>query len=212
MKIRTNRTAIIAATAVAVVAAIAGIANAAIPSPNGTLVGCYAKKSGALRLTQPTKKCGKHEKRTSWNTKGVAGAPGAQGVQGPKGDQGLKGDVGPSNGYHDDVSVQTPLPDAPGSMLTLSALPAGSYVATFTADYKDGAGGGVLDCTLAGGSMHFNSKVEVEAGRRTAVAITGAVTLDAAGDIEVLCDDNSGDESLVNASITAIHVGTLADA
>lgn len=209
MKIRTNRTVIIAATAVAVVAAIAGIANAAIPSANGTLVGCYGAKSGALRLVQPTKKCSKHEKRTSWNAKGVAGA---QGIQGAKGDQGPKGDVGPSNGYFDELVPQTPIPDTTTEMLTLSALPAGSYVTTFTADYKDGAGGGVLDCNISGGASHYNSTIEVEAGRRTTVAITGAFTLDAAGDIRVKCDDNSGDESLVNAHLSAIHVGTLATA
>lgn len=214
-----TRTAITAITAVAVVGALAGIASAAIPSANGTLVGCYAKKSGALRLTEPSKKCAKTEKRTSWNLKGqagapgaagIAGAPGAKGDKGDKGDQGAKGDTGPSNGYIRVANALTPVPDTNAEILQIGNLPAGSYVFNVTGDYSDGAGGGVLDCAVKVDTATWGrSTIEVEASRRTNVAMTGAVTLDAPASLTLQCDDNNGDESLAYVRMTAIQVGSL---
>ena len=42
-------------------------------------------------------------------------------------------------------------------------------------------------------------------------AMTGAATLAAPGSFTVVCDDNSGDESIAFAYITAIQVGALAN-
>lgn len=220
MKFRSNRsrTTIVVVTAIATVVALAGIAGAADSNANPKLSACYAKKSGAMRLVTPAKKCKKGEKRTSWNMKGIrgmrglAGAQGAPGAAGKQGAQGPKGDRGPSNAFHDRMNVHTPIDDGGAIVAQVSDLPAGSYVFNFTADYKDGAGGGVLDCVIYGsGGAHVNTTIEVDGGRRTNVAMTSAASFQNAIDLMVICDDNNGDETLGNVHLTAIQVGTLTD-
>jgi len=217
-RIRT-RTVLTLVTAVALVAAVAGIAAAAIPATNGTLVGCYAKKTGALRLVDPSKKCMKSEKRAGWNVKGIRGATGATGVAGAAGAVGAAGQpgpagaVGPSDVYTDKVGNFGAIPNTNGAILTLNNLPAGSYSWTFTSDYSDGAGGGIVDCAIKvpGGATEAATTVETEAGRRTNVVMTGASTI-TAGNVTVECDDNSGDETFVNSRIIATKVGSVTDA
>jgi hypothetical protein len=105
---------LVAPAAVLVLAAGIGVASAGIPSGGGKISGCYAKKTGALRVVSDGKKCKKNEKALFWNQKGPkgdvgpqgpkgssggstgsSGGPGQKGPQGPKGDKGPKGDPGP---------------------------------------------------------------------------------------------------------------------
>ena len=58
---------------VAVMVAAGGVALAAIPGPGGVLSGCYSKKTGGLRLIDPSKgqKCAAGEGAVSWNQAGI---------------------------------------------------------------------------------------------------------------------------------------------
>jgi hypothetical protein len=74
--------------------AVGGWAVAAIPSSSGKITGCYAKKSGALRVISAGKRCRRTERKLTWSQKGRTGAPGAAGAAGGKGDQGTPGTPG----------------------------------------------------------------------------------------------------------------------
>src|ERR1700730_2265578 len=78
----------------------AGVAYASIPGPNGVITGCFATKSGDLRVidAQAGAQCTKKEQQLTWNQTGPpgpAGATGPQGAQGPQGPQGATGPAGP---------------------------------------------------------------------------------------------------------------------
>jgi hypothetical protein len=66
------------AAAVAVAALAAGAAYAAIPDGSGIIHGCYEKKTGELRVTDPEtgtpKPCTTKELALDWNQQGPAGA------------------------------------------------------------------------------------------------------------------------------------------
>ena len=75
----------------ALVFAMAGGAYAITSSlsPRGVIHGCYAKRSGTLRIIAPGKKCRGSEKAIGWNRAGR---------RGPKGATGATGAVGPATG------------------------------------------------------------------------------------------------------------------
>ncbi len=85
----------VAAVALATVS-ITGVAEAAIPGPDGTVVGCYDPdtgngSSGPLRPVDGPTACGPGELAVTFATRGAAGAtgpPGAAGVRGATGDAG----------------------------------------------------------------------------------------------------------------------------
>jgi hypothetical protein len=95
-----------AAVAVALVASTAGVASigliggaawaAPIVGPDGTINGCYAQRSGSLRVVEPGAPCSRGELAISWNQKGATGATGPAGPPGPKGDPGATGEPGPT--------------------------------------------------------------------------------------------------------------------
>jgi len=91
---RVSRAAVLIVGALVIAA---GVAYATIPSADGTINGCYDKKSGALRVidSATAATCTKAETAVSWNMRGLAGD---QGPSGPKGDTGLKGDPGVQGG------------------------------------------------------------------------------------------------------------------
>jgi hypothetical protein len=74
----------------------AGWAAASIPSTNGTITGCYATKTGDLRVVSSASKCGKGEKALTWNATGPRGKTGARGAAGPTGPTGANGSTGPT--------------------------------------------------------------------------------------------------------------------
>ena len=58
---------------------------------------CVHRKTGALRITPPGRRCTRRERRLAWNRLGPAGptgAPGAAGQPGGSGDGGQRGDKG----------------------------------------------------------------------------------------------------------------------
>jgi hypothetical protein len=74
-----------------------------IVQPDGTIVSCYQKNNGQLRVVASAEACGPTELSVSWSQqgpkgdkgdKGDTGATGATGAQGPKGDKGDPGAPG----------------------------------------------------------------------------------------------------------------------
>src|SRR3954449_7454748 len=83
--------ALIACTGAALLAGGA-LAVGAIPGSNGTINGCYAEKTGNLRVVSAGTKCKKGEKALRWNEPGQNPDPvakAATGARGPAGPGGL---------------------------------------------------------------------------------------------------------------------------
>ena len=74
------------------------MAVGAIPTSNGTITGCYSKKTGSLRIVDSGKKCGKKETRLTWNRRAsrVTPARRARRCAGPMGPAGPAGSAPPS--------------------------------------------------------------------------------------------------------------------
>jgi hypothetical protein len=101
---------------IAVVLAAGGFAVAAIPEGDGTINGCYAKKSGALRVVPAGKKCRKGELPLSFSQKGDPGAAGPAGPAGAKGDPGATGAKGaPGAPGSPGIKGDPGTPGAPGT-------------------------------------------------------------------------------------------------
>ena len=98
MRTRTisRRVSVLAVIAFAVTAG--GVAYATIPGSNGTINGCYEKRTGILRVIDSSAgaKCLSFETPISWNQQGQRGATGAAGPQGPTGPKGERGAQGES--------------------------------------------------------------------------------------------------------------------
>jgi collagen triple helix repeat protein len=91
-----RRTSLLAVIAFAITAG--GVAYATIPGSNGTINGCYEKRTGILRVidTNTGAKCTSYETPINWNQQGQKGPTGPAGAQGLKGDAGAPGDRGPT--------------------------------------------------------------------------------------------------------------------
>jgi BclB C-terminal domain-containing protein len=112
---------------VGVIALAAGgtsIAMAATSPHSQVITGCYAKKSGDLRVIGTKAKCHKGEKRITWNQQGQRGATGPQGQPGPAGAAGATGPQGPSG-------AGTFLTSSSGSAAVVTTI-AGGLVGTVT--------------------------------------------------------------------------------
>jgi hypothetical protein len=71
--------------------ALGGTSFAAVKSivgRDGVIHGCYARKSGALRIVAPSRRCKRGESKVAWNHDG---RPGVRGVAGPVGPTGPTG-------------------------------------------------------------------------------------------------------------------------
>lgn len=74
-----------------------GAGTGVIPSPDGTIHGCYAMEGGHLRVIVPSiQHCKSSEKAILWNHVGPPGRPGSPGLSGPPGASGVPGLPGPS--------------------------------------------------------------------------------------------------------------------
>jgi hypothetical protein len=166
-------------------------------SGDATITACVHKKGGALYVAR---KCGKGDKKLSWNQVGPAGAPGAAGptgAQGPTGPAGAAGSPGTtvSQGAgattlrFDANATASPTPTVLGTVLgvTISAdctIPAtgqakletflktsdGSWTAGFASVSDDN-----------GTSNTASSRAEIPAGTLVSPAVAANITADAAG-------------------------------
>lgn len=72
--------------------------QAAIPDADGLFTGCYATKTGTLRVidTARVQSCKSGEVKITWNQAGQQGPAGPAGPQGPEGPAGAVGPMGPA--------------------------------------------------------------------------------------------------------------------
>jgi hypothetical protein len=169
----------------------------------GVVHGCVLKKTGALRVVKPGKRCRRGEAVIDWNHQGPPGVRGAIGIgsQGSKGDQGAPGGQG-APGAQGPAGVTTafqtqagefpsspvPVPYSPATSVASLTLPAGNYMATVTGDGRQGSGS---DLTRANWTcaLHVNggSPIAVDdfdtfaGGLRVTVALNGEVSIPAGG-------------------------------
>ena len=75
---------------------MSGLALAAIPDGTGQIHGCYANRTGMLRVidSEAGDQCRETETALTWNQTGPPGAPGPQGSPGPPGPAGQDGEDG----------------------------------------------------------------------------------------------------------------------
>lgn len=157
---KTSRRAFLLAL-VAFALAAGGVAYATIPGSNGTINGCYEKRTGALRVIDADAgaKCTSFETPISWNQQGqkgptgpagpagADGAPGptgATGAQGPTGEQGPKGDTGPAGptglpGPSDLYATRqrdTVAVTGANQSITQLSLPPGTYFVSGTVEFE----------------------------------------------------------------------------
>lgn len=86
---------------------VAGFAVAAVPSSDGVISGCYASKTGALRVVdvQRGQTCSPAEVALRWNATGPQGREGLTGPIGATGSTGATGPVGPGGAPGRDGTV-----------------------------------------------------------------------------------------------------------
>jgi hypothetical protein len=138
----------VALSAAALFCAIGGGAYAAASS-NNTVTVCVKHSGGEL---YQAKKCAKHDKKLSWNEKGVAGAAGAAGAPGAPGAAGAAGAPG------------TPGAAGPGAKLISAAIAPGSS----STGTIDGIWGYSLTC--ASGSPYDQATLTLNGPGTVAVA------------------------------------------
>jgi hypothetical protein len=82
----------------ALVVALGGVAYATIPDSGGVIHGCYLKRTGSLRVIDPSRgeRCTRAETSIPWNQTGPRGAIGRAGRQGKTGATGPQGPAGPA--------------------------------------------------------------------------------------------------------------------
>ena len=105
-----KKLAIGASTLIAVIT-VGGLAGAAIPGNDGTIVGCYRTGGGALRVVDNQEQCIPEEQPLAWSQTGPAGPAGPQGeagAPGSTGPAGPQGPAGPAGGASDVSWVRAP--------------------------------------------------------------------------------------------------------
>jgi hypothetical protein len=101
--------ALLAGAALFSMAAAGGAGAARLVGKNGKVYACYrtkGKAKGEVRLVAQHKKCGKGEKKISWNVTGKHGSSGQDGESAPSGETGEPGGPGAA-GLAQQVSVLT---------------------------------------------------------------------------------------------------------
>jgi hypothetical protein len=137
-----KRRAWVPLAAVAALIGAVAIAQAAIPSSNGTIHGCYHKNSGDLRVVENPATCQNSETALSWSQTGPQGPQGPTGPQGPKGDTGPAGSNDLYGSYERNVSLDASGPSGAQVVVGLNNLPAGTYLIQATINI------GQFDCFL----------------------------------------------------------------
>jgi hypothetical protein len=192
--------------------AAVGIAYASIPASSGVIHGCYGKANGQLRVidTDASGTCTPSEQPLDWNQSGPRGATGER---------------GPSNGF---VSANfrlfpTPLPGSFTDIGVRLNLPAGRFIINATVGLDNGGGPSSeveARCFLSRSNLPLgnSSYQDVEFGDPDTgvdsgtIPLTGAIELDAAGAVTVMCSAlPSGVVFTAPSTITAIEVASLAD-
>lgn len=214
MKSKSRRAAVVALASVSLSTIAVGGVAVAQASTGTTIKACANKSNGALRLAS---KCRTSEKRVTWGAVGPQGPQGPQGVPGQQGSQGLTGATGPSNVY--EAYRDSGPSDVSGTgttVVTLSNLPAGSYVIHAKAEVASTGTGALTRCQLnAGGNNDFS---EVDLGNAAGMVQVATLpeqvvhTFTAPGAVTLVCSKDSAQTvGVIRSKVTAILVGSISD-
>jgi len=219
----------------AVIAAGAGYATSlltGIPDDEGVFHACVNDASGEVRLISKDETCLSNWSKVFWSQTGPQGPPGPQGDQGPPGPQGEpgpQGPAGPSDAFGVERANEFAIPTgAPTTVLTLADLPAGKYVivANIVVNNLNSPETIPVNCYLGSpsefsppysaridpfSSVGASAHVASGASAQT-IALTLTTQFTAAGNINLLCQSNTGTGNTALGStrqITAIKVADL---
>ena len=237
MRERLSRRALVLAVTALAVTVAGSVAYATIPGADGTINGCYEKRTGMLRVidSDAGARCTSLETPIAWSRQGPQGATGAvgptgpagaDGAQGPKGDAGPvgpAGPAGPSDLYAADQKATVKLDGSYHAIARLS-LPPGKYFVSGTVEFQsfaDEAHDLFVSCELdspSGGGNIGGSETAVgkEYTAIGGVSVQGAQSLAIDGTVALDCRATVGlttaAPSALNAyggQISAIKVGDL---
>jgi hypothetical protein len=189
-----------------------------------TYYGCL--KHGSLSSVGTfTPECGRGSTVISWNRtgpqgpQGVPGLPGAAGSAGSAGAAGAAGPAGPSNGYFDTAGISSLPPNQLSiPVQTMTEAQAGNYLVTGSVTVSDPDDGidTVLSCYLSMASRQSPTvRLSVPdghdaGGTLATLPLTYAYSDVPAGvHISINCWSTFGPEDVVNATVTAVKVGSL---
>jgi hypothetical protein len=204
------------ALAVCVFLLAGGVAWAASGS-GGTLIhGCYAKRSGALRVVA---RCKHGEKSLSWNQSGPEGREGARGSRGETGASGASGQTGgggpagPSDIYAAGKATGALSPTEYTSYAQLT-LPPGSYLVEATVILFANKPGTTMVCFVAETSTSLKGELDgadASAGEKeqNTVALTGTLTTTTPVTEELFCKLGAGEGTVDDEHLVAIKTGAL---
>lgn len=140
--------------------ALGGTSYAAVKSivgRDGVIHGCYARKTGALRVVKPSARCHRGESKIAWNNDG---RPGLRGIAGPEGPRGPAGAAAPpaAAAAHVSLGQSTLTGSTPVAADLASPGGSGKLVTTFpsrlvmhaTADFSkpSGQGNETVSCLI----------------------------------------------------------------
>ena len=196
--------------------AVSGIAGAAKkPSASRHVTGCYAKKSGVLRVVKRGKRCKRGERKIAWLKNGERGARGAQGAVGPQGQAGVRGATGPGG-----PAGSTGAPGSTGPTgATGPTGPSDSFEAVnpgpiaITATDSDSANSLATLANVAGGSYVLTARVQLNgpaatASRLVCTASLGGRSSTAISDIGTSAGNVIHDQVMLSFNATLASTGT----
>jgi hypothetical protein len=203
---RLTRRGVVFAVIVTALVLGGGFAYATIPSSDGVISGCWNKRTGVLRAIdrEAGVTCLAAENALDWNQVGPQGPPGPQGPQGP---------AGIVNAYFAGSRTHVDIPTVFTPILALD-LPGGTWYVEGTVQLVNFSGQRVpVLCSLSGGATHTtNSTAQLpsypEGGFDISLPVSGVVSLDAAGRVEIQCVSNTGDPA-VTAFTEGRHMTAL---
>jgi hypothetical protein len=235
-KIHRRRTAVFLVVAgIAAIAAGGGYATTilvGVADDAGVFHACVNNMSGEMKFVSADEACTTGSSKVSWNQAGPQGSPGPQGppgAQGPPGPQGEPGLSGGSDAFSTERANEFAIPTGPPTtVLTLANVPAGNYVvvANIVVNNLNSPETIPVNCYLGSPSEFspaYSARIDpfssagaiahtASGASAQTIALTFTTQLTAAGDIQLLCQSNTGSGNTANGSrrqITAIKVANL---
>jgi hypothetical protein len=204
-----------ATIAVGLVATLAGSVTVAIATtPAKSFKACSSSKD-VLALANAKGKCKSGFTKVTLSARGPKGAqglPGAPGAPGGKGDKGDQGDPGPELPGYLDYQNGPSFDKGTGDVqLADLSLPAGTYMVTASVALTgDQSGSALVTCTLEAGIVQDVVATTVPADDgSTSVALVSALTLQAASDVAVECNNHNTAVFANNVRIMAAPAGSV---
>jgi hypothetical protein len=188
-----------------------GVALATVPDSGGVIHGCYAKKSGDLRVidTEMPRTCRKAERELSWSQQGP---PGQDGPPGPEGPPGASAAFATPTGEPVEIV-------APFSTVAELRVPAGSYVVNASVTFENGEpDGAIAVCAIGGradgaaGILELQGQTGPETINVGMMSLLFADTFTEPFTLRINCRNNASDVgglSANNIHLVATQVSTL---